>query len=86
MPSSGEWPGPRIDQRGGRAVPSGADAMEAVPLEHLGDHGRERLGRQSGPLMRWCEGDADLGGRRLIRDDAHGAVAAERPAAPVDRS
>jgi hypothetical protein len=59
--------------------------MEAVLLEQLADHCRERLGRQPGPLMRRCERDADLGRRRLIGDDAHGAVAAERPAAPVDR-
>lgn len=63
----------------------GIDAMQAVVLEQLGDHGRERLGRQPGPLMRWRQRDADLGGRRLIRDDAHGAVAAERPATLVDR-
>jgi hypothetical protein len=63
----------------------GLDAMDTVLLEQLADHGRERLGRQPGPLLRWCERDADLGGRRLIRDDAHGAIAAERPAASVDR-
>jgi hypothetical protein len=37
------------------------------------------------PLMRWCERDADLGSRRLIGVNAHGAFAAERPAASVNR-
>ena len=62
----------------------GIDAMDVVLLEQPRDHGAERLRRQAGALFRGREGDADLSGPRLIGREAHGAVAAQVPSAPVD--
>jgi hypothetical protein len=54
----------------------GVDAIDVVLLEQPRDHGAERLCRQAAALSGGREGDADLGGPRLIGRDAHGAVAA----------
>ena len=62
----------------------GEDAMDAVLLEQPCHHGAERLRRQSAALRGGREGDAHLGGLRLIGRDPHRAVAAERSAHPVD--
>jgi hypothetical protein len=62
----------------------GIDAMDAVLLEQPCHHAANRLARQTAALARSREGDADLGGLRLLRRDAHGAVAVEGSTDPVD--
>jgi hypothetical protein len=57
----------------------GIDPMNAVLLEQPCHHGAKRLGRQTAALAGSREGDADLGGARLIRRDAHRAVAVGDP-------
>jgi len=56
----------------------GVDPMQAVVLEQAARDRSERLARQTAPLMLGGERDADLGGRRLVGHDVHGAVAEQR--------
>ncbi len=58
--------------------------MDLVLVEQPREQPAERFGRQPGALARGREGDADLGGPRLIGGDVDGAVAAQLSGGAVD--
>ena len=70
--------------RGVAVVGLAVDPVDVVLVEQPPDHRSERLGRQPAALARGRERHADLRGLRLAGRDAHGAVAVERPADPID--
>src|SRR5262249_28278690 len=62
----------------------GEDTMYAPPLEQLCQKRRECLGRETLALVRPCQRDSDLGGRRLVGRDSHSAIPAHRARLALD--